>query len=141
VSLAEPPYDPLRLRAEIEQSRLDLIKTDLDVCLTFAKIAETAISMGHWEHAERTIANAEKGYSDMPPAPFSSLSLYPSGLAFWLTAPRPARVMSRRRHGQGGELEQIQFLLGHVSVETTERYLGCEQRLRQAVNDKIGPEP
>lgn len=40
----------------------------------------------------------------------------------------------------GGELEQIQFLLGHVSVETTERYLGCKQRLRQAVNDKIGLE-
>jgi len=29
---------------------------------------------------------------------------------------------------------------GHVSVETTERYLGCKQRLRGAVNDKIGLE-
>jgi hypothetical protein len=38
----------------------------------------------------------------------------------------------------GGELEQIQFLLGHVSVETTERYLGCKQHIRGAVNDKIG---
>jgi hypothetical protein len=37
-------------------------------------------------------------------------------------------------------LEQIQFLLGHVSVETTERYLGCTQRLRQAVNDRTGLE-
>lgn len=44
-------------------------------------------------------------------------------------------------HTAGGELEQIQFLLGHVSVETTERYLGCKQRLRNAVNDKIGLEP
>ena len=35
------------------------------MCLTFATVAETAISMGHWEHAERTIASAEKGYSDM----------------------------------------------------------------------------
>jgi len=43
-------------------------------------------------------------------------------------------------HAAGGELEQIQFLPGHVSVETTERYLGCKQRLRQAVNDKIGLE-
>jgi site-specific recombinase XerD len=27
-------------------------------------------------------------------------------------------------HQAGGELEQIQFLLGHVSVQTTEQYLG-----------------
>jgi len=27
-------------------------------------------------------------------------------------------------HDSGGELEQIQFLLGHVSVQTTEKYLG-----------------
>jgi hypothetical protein len=42
----------------------------------------------------------------------------------------------------GGELEQIQFLLGHISVQTTERYLdGCNQRIRSAVNDHIGIEP
>lgn len=44
-------------------------------------------------------------------------------------------------HATGGELEQIQFLLGHVSVQTTERYLGCKQRIRGAVNDNIGIEP
>jgi site-specific recombinase XerD len=38
-------------------------------------------------------------------------------------------------------LEQIQFLLGHVSVQTTECYLGCKQRIRGAVNDRIGIEP
>ena len=38
-------------------------------------------------------------------------------------------------------MEQIQFLLGHVSVQTTERYLGCKQRIRGAVNDRIGIEP
>jgi len=37
--------------------------------------------------------------------------------------------------------EQIQFLLGHVSVRTTEPYLGCKQWIRSAVNDKIGLEP
>lgn len=31
--------------------------------------------------------------------------------------------------GWYGELDQIQFLLGHVSVQTTERYLGCKQRI------------
>ncbi len=51
------------------------------------------------------------------------------------------RTCARLCHAAGGELEQIQFLLGHKSVETTERYLGCKQRLRQAVNDKIGLEP
>jgi site-specific recombinase XerD len=51
------------------------------------------------------------------------------------------RTCARLCHTAGGELEQIQFLLGHVSVETTERYLGCKQRLRLAVNDRIGLEP
>ena len=51
------------------------------------------------------------------------------------------RTCARLCHAAGGELEQIQFLLGHVSVQTTERYLGCEQRIRGAVNDNIGIEP
>ena len=38
------------------------------------------------------------------------------------------RTCARVCHAAGGELAQIQFLLGHVSVETTERYLGCKQR-------------
>jgi integrase len=41
----------------------------------------------------------------------------------------------------GGELDQIQFLLGHVSIQTTEQYLGCKQKLRYAVNDKMGIDP
>jgi hypothetical protein len=40
---------------------------------------------------------------------------------------------------QGNALWQA--LLGHVSVQTTERYLGCTQRIAAAVNDKIGIEP
>jgi integrase len=40
----------------------------------------------------------------------------------------------------GGELEQIQFLLGHASIQTTERYLGSRQNLTRAVNDSIGLE-
>jgi hypothetical protein len=33
------------------------------------------------------------------------------------------------------------LLLGHVSVQTTEQYLGCKLRFRLAVNHKIGLEP
>ena len=48
-----------------EQSRLNFIRTDLGVCLTLATVAEGAYSIGHGERAERSLASAEKGYSDM----------------------------------------------------------------------------
>ena len=47
------------------------------------------------------------------------------------------RSCARMCHTAGGEIEQIQFLLGHASVQTTERYIGCKQKLGQAVNDRI----
>jgi integrase len=50
------------------------------------------------------------------------------------------RTCARLCHQAGGEQEQIQFLLGHVSVQTTERF-GCKQRFHNAVNDRIGVEP
>ena len=53
---------------------------------------------------------------------------------------QPAEEITRVCHVAGGELEQIQFLLGHISIQTTE-YLGCKQKLRIAVNDNLGIEP
>jgi integrase len=38
----------------------------------------------------------------------------------------------------GGDLEQIKFLLGHSSIQTTERYLSSSQELERAVNDDLG---
>jgi site-specific recombinase XerD len=48
------------------------------------------------------------------------------------------RTCAKLCHVNGGELEQIQFLLGHVSVLTTERYLGCKQNIEEPVNDRFG---
>ncbi len=45
------------------------------------------------------------------------------------------RTCAKLCHDSGGALEQIQFLLGHASVQTTERYLGCKQNLGHPVND------
>jgi len=47
------------------------------------------------------------------------------------------RTAAKLRRAAGGELEQIQLLLGHASVQTTERYLGTKQDLVHAPNDGI----
>jgi len=48
------------------------------------------------------------------------------------------RTCAKLFHVNGGELEQIQFLLGHAWVLTTKRYLGCKQNLEEPVNDRFG---
>ena len=94
--------------------------------------------------AARTHPSVTAGSGGMPRARLSAcvpwcLGTVPSGCSL---------VISRRTicgaHGQkqchvnGGELERIQFLLGHASVLMTERYLGCKQNLEEPVNDRFG---
>jgi integrase len=47
------------------------------------------------------------------------------------------RTCAKLCRAAGGELEQIQMLLGHASVQTTERYLGTKQDLVHAPNEGI----
>ncbi len=59
----------------------------------------------------------------------------------WKLAPHDLRrTFAKLCRGAGGDLEQIQILLGHASVETTQRYLGTGQNLLQAPNDLWVPE-
>ena len=44
----------------------------------------------------------------------------------------PAHCKSHKRY------PPINFLLGHSSIQTTERYLGSEQDIEIAVNDNLG---
>jgi integrase len=48
------------------------------------------------------------------------------------------RTCAKLCRKSGGDLEQIKFLLGHSSIQTTKRYLGSEQDIEIAVNDNLG---
>jgi integrase len=75
-----------------------------------------------------------------------------SDWAVWSVVTESAREIGIERFGahdlrrtcaklcrkNGGDLEQIKFLLGHSSIQTTERYLGSEQEIAIAVNDNLG---
>jgi integrase len=63
---------------------------------------------------------------------------YAATLSLELSPHDLRRTCARLCRLSGGALEQIQFLLGHASVQTTERYLGGKQDLQVAVNDKLG---
>ena len=75
--------------------------------------------------------------SSSPPAAWQSLAQ----VRLLSRSPHSRRTCARPCDVAGGELDQIQFLLGHVSSQATERYLGCKQKLRGAVNDRLGIEP
>ncbi|MEP6540438.1 MAG: tyrosine-type recombinase/integrase [Bryobacteraceae bacterium] len=64
---------------------------------------------------------------------------YAKPLGFAKLAPHDLRrTCAKLCRSSGGDLEQIQLLLGHMSIQTTERYLGTRQNLAKAVNDNLG---
>ena len=51
-----------------------------------------------------------------------------------LPAPHLRQALSQER----GNIEQIKFLLGHSSIQSTERYLGSKHEIEIPVNDYLG---
>ena len=114
----------------------DWVKTTIDEWL-----AAAAISAGR---LFRCVCRAGKHWGDgvTERLVWHVVKQYARKLGLAQVAPHDLRrSCAKLCHASGGELDQIQFLLGHVSVQTTERYLGCKQRIRGAVNDCIGIEP
>jgi integrase len=80
------------------------------------------------------------GDSLSPQAVLAVAVLYGKQLGLRLRPHDLRRTCAKLCRSGGGELEQIQLLLGHASIQTTERYLGTRQNLADAPNDRLGLE-
>ena len=78
------------------------------------------------------------GASLSPQAIFMLVAAYGKKMGVRLQAHDARRTCAKLCRAAGGDLEQIQLLLGHASIQTTERYLVTRQNLVDAVNDRLG---
>jgi site-specific recombinase XerD len=70
---------------------------------------------------------------------YNMVAEYAKVLGFGELAPHDLRrTFAKLAHKGGSALDQIQLSLGHRSIQTTERYLGVEQDLRDAPCDHLG---
>jgi site-specific recombinase XerD len=158
IALEQHPYAPstinLRLaairRLAYEASDCGLLSPDLAAGIRRVKgVRRLGVRVGNWLTAEEgkkllsiNKAGRISGDGFTPKVIWAIVKANAKSCGLATIAPHDLRrTCARLCHQAGGELEQIQFLLGHVSVQTTERYLGCKQRFRDAVNDHIGLEP
>jgi integrase len=82
--------------------------------------------------------HGEVGASLSPQAILALVAGYGRRIGVKLQAHDARRTCAKLCRTAGGDLEQIQLLLGHSSVQTTERYLGTKQDLVEAPNDRLG---
>jgi integrase len=77
------------------------------------------------------------GESLSEPAIWKLVAKYGDQIGVTIAPHDMRRTCAKLSRKAGGELEQIQLLLGHASIQTTERYLGTRQDLENAPNDLI----
>jgi integrase len=107
-------------------------KNALDAWISIASISEGYVF--------RPITRGDQFYSDRlsEKVVWQMLKPYVARIGAPHLAPHDLRrTTAKLCRAAGGELEQIQMLLGHSSVQTTERYLGTKQDLTHAPNDGI----
>jgi integrase len=102
------------------------------------------LARGQRDHGRPVIPHRPQGGEIGPAQPLSEDAIYTlvrkcgAAIGHPDLAPHDLRrTCAKLCRKAGGELEQIQFLLGHASIQTTERYLGSQQDLVQAVNDRV----
>jgi hypothetical protein len=61
--MSDPFRESADLRANLNQDRLDFLRTDLTTCFTFAVMAETEFQIGDLEAGQRSLADGEKGHA------------------------------------------------------------------------------
>jgi site-specific recombinase XerD len=108
------------------------VKVAIDAWIVAASVAEGSVF--------RPINRADdvKGAALSEKVVWQLLQPYAQQAGFGGIAPHDLRrSCAKMCRAAGGELEQIQLLLGHASVQTTERYLGTKQDLVHAPNDAI----
>lgn len=50
---------------ETAQAGIDFLKSELDLCFTFASLTDTRLQIGDHEAAEQSLADAQKGYATL----------------------------------------------------------------------------
>jgi site-specific recombinase XerD len=86
----------------------------------------------------RSLARGEMGQSMSEQAVADVVHEYSAAIGYPVAPHDLRRTFAKLCHTSGGAIEQIQISLGHSSIMTTERYLGCKQDLKNAPADLIG---
>lgn len=85
----------------------------------------------------RSLGRGDMGRSLTAQAVADIVSEYSTAIGHPVAPHDLRRTFAKLCHENGGALEQIQLSLGHSSIVTTEKYLGCRQNLKNAPADLI----